>query len=314
MTLSTQWPEMSDRKRLELRYLLRQLKQFMPYQRAVLFGRYAGAEVKNNIGGFELLLITFHKPEKEGWQLEKMLQPYYPYEFCEEKIIHIETASMDEINRLGTENWFYTLVRDTGVIVKNDSRMDDFFDGKPVELARRYAHYRGQYDYFFGAASAMLDDAERRWLDSKPLAAFVALSYAAELFLRSVEAVFYDNHIRADDLATIFRRVRHFARELNQAFSLEDREKLLQLRELSKMRREPCMSSEELRIGVYRSYLGRVRLIQRLVQKVCERHLFYLEHGKSKSQMEDEAFQKAYAEVSRPDGSDAEFTLEDGAE
>lgn len=290
MLIRKGWPdELSNRNKQELEYLLRILRELILYKRAVLFGRYAGLRLRNGVGGYELLLLTREKPVLEGWQLEAEIERRYPHEFCEERNIHIETACMDEINGCGTKNWFYTTVRDTGTVVYDDNQLPAFFRAESVDHAVRYKLYRKRYDYLFGAASALLDDAERMWLGGNPHVASLDLSYAGEFLLRAMEATFYGNAIRTDDLLVLFRRVRYFSHELAQTFTLEDNHKVALFRELTRMRWEPCRSSEVLHLQKYRFHLSWLRRMQQLVQKSCERHLFYLKHGKPKSQMEEDA-------------------------
>ena len=290
MMIRKGWPdELSDRNRQELAYLLRMLRELLPYKRAVLFGRHAGLRLRNGIGGYELLLLTREKPALEGWQLEAEIGRRYPHEFYEERNIHIETACMDEINGCGTKNWFYATVRDTGTVVYDDSQLPAFFRAESVDHAVRHKRYRKRYDYLFGAACALLDDAERMWLGGNPHVASLDLSYAGEFLLRAMEATFYGNAIRTDDLLVLFRRVRYFSYELAQTFTLEDNHKVALFRELTRMRREPCRSCEVLHLQKYRFHLSWLRRMQQLVQRSCERHLFFLKHGKPKARMEEEA-------------------------
>ena len=80
MMIRKGWPdELSDRNRQELAYLLRMLRELLPYKRAVLFGRYAGLRLRHGIGGYELLLLTREKPALEGWQLEAEVERRYPH-------------------------------------------------------------------------------------------------------------------------------------------------------------------------------------------------------------------------------------------
>ena len=76
---------------------------------------------------------------------------------------------------------------------------------------------------------------------------------------------------------------------LAQTFTLEDNHKVALFRELTRMRREPCRSCEVLHLQKYRFHLSWLRRMQQLVQRSCERHLFFLKHGKPKARMEEEA-------------------------
>ena len=73
MSLHYTWPPLTSIHRSELKYLLGLLRTIMPYDRAILYGRYAGSRMRSEIGGYELLLVTRSMPTVEGWQIDPML-------------------------------------------------------------------------------------------------------------------------------------------------------------------------------------------------------------------------------------------------
>lgn len=135
----------------------------------------------------------------------------------------------------------------------------------------------------------MLDDAERLWSEKKPSLAVLQLSCAALFLLRAEETVFYGNAIQAPNLQTVFRRASLFSRKLVGAFRADDPPASAFFEQLTELRHAPCEQTDfVLPKRRYRMLLIKLRTMQDIVRSSCERHLFYLEHGKTKSQAEAE--------------------------
>lgn len=176
MTICEGWPEiLPAENRHELELLLEHLQTLMPFDRAVLYGRHAGIAPYNDIGGYELLLLTGGKPPLEGWRLEAEAAAVCT---IEQRPLHIETARMGLVNYIGNRSWYFTLVRDTGTIIFDNGRLHPFFEWEERRHDIRHTHYRKLYNYHFGAASTLLDEAERLWEEGHAAAAFIDLSFA----------------------------------------------------------------------------------------------------------------------------------------
>lgn len=62
--------------------------------------------------------------------------------------------------------------------------------------------------------------AEQAYNEGLPQIAAIHFAYAARFLLRVAEIVFYGNHIQTKDILRIFKRCRHFSRELQRMFPL----------------------------------------------------------------------------------------------
>lgn len=274
--------------RQELEQLLAYLQTRMPYGRAVLFGSYAGARVRNKIGGYELLLLTADRPAKEGWQLEAAIERGRPFDPIEPRPPHIETRSMQAVNRIGSRSWFYSQIRDSGTIVYDNGLLPAFFEAEELRHDLRYAYYKKQYNYFFGAAATLLNESERMWQEKKAATAFLDLSYAGAFLLRTLESLFYGNNIHTNNLLILFKRVRYFSRRLTKAFPLDSAEDRGFFPALQALREAPFHNDTSLHLTRYGFYLHRLRDMQEIVRCSCARHFEYLYTGKSRSEVEAE--------------------------
>ena len=290
MKMRRGWPEnMPAEKITELQHILGCLQMQMQFEMAVLYGRYAGGCMRSGMSGYELLLVTPNDPESDGWRLEEYLEAEYPVAARAEPMIHIETVNIHYLNNINTTNWFFWNIRMEGTIVCDSSNaVHGFFKSVVFKHLLAYRAARRSYDYFFTNGCRMLDDAERMWAENKrPQVAFM-LSYAALFLLRAEETVFFGYSIRTGNIQKIFRRARHFSKALAAGFELADRceaeffEKLVGLRHAPRNHEDFKLSESR-----YRFYLERLRKMQAIVRDSCERHLSYLEHGKTKKQWMD---------------------------
>ena len=280
---------MPAEKITELQHILGCLQMQMQFEMAVLYGRYAGGCMRSEMGGYELLLITPNDPESDGWRLEEYLEAEYPVAARAEPMIHIETVNIHYLNNINTTNWFFWNIRMEGTIVYDSSNaVHGFFKSVVFKHLLAYRAARHSYDYFFMSGSRMLDDAERLWAEKKiPLVAIV-LSYAALFLLRAEETVFFGYSIRTGNIQKIFRRARHFSKTLAAGFELADRVEAEFFEKLVGLRHAP-RNHEDFKLSKYRYqfYLERLRKMQAIVRDSCERHLSYLELGKTKKQWMD---------------------------
>ena len=290
MKMRRGWPEdMPAEKITELQQILSCLQTQMQFEMAVLYGRYAGGLMRSEMGGYELLLITQNDPEMDGWRLEEYLKTEYPVPSHAEQMLHIETVNIHYLNNTNTASWFFWNIRMEGTIVYDSGNaVHGFFNNTVFRHLHAYRAARRSYDYFFTNGSRMLDDAERMWSEKKlPQVAFM-LSYAALFLLRAEETVFFGYSVRTGNIQKIFRRARHFSKELAAEFKLTNRFEAELFDKLAGLRRAP-RNHEDFRLPYpqYRFYLERLRRMQSIVRNSCERHLFYLEHGKTKKQWMD---------------------------
>lgn len=145
----------------------------------------------------------------------------------------------------------------------------------------------------------MLDEAERLWGEEKPALAAIMLSYAAQFMLRGQEAVFFGNFIQTSDLQKSFRRARGFSSKLIKAFRRKSCSETPFFAQLMELRHAPRKHIDfVLAKRRYNMFLGKLRTMQDIIRDSCEQHLFYLEHGKTKSQMEAEAAAQTTADMS----------------
>lgn len=293
MKMQRGWPDIPDRNREELEHMLSLLATEFPFEIAILYGHYTGGRMRSEQEGYELLLVTQGEPGREGWELEEYLKGKYPTESRTEWTLHIETVNIHTLNNINTSNWFFWNIRMEGTIIHDSGktqgifRRTRFIHGKAYKLARR------QYNHFFTNGSNMLDETERMWNERKPSLAAIDLSYAAQFLLRAEETVFYGNFIQTSDLQKSFRRARVFSKRLLEEFPLDKRYNTEFFDQLVGLRHAPRNHADfELPEWRYRRLLGRLRRLQGIVRESCERHLFYLEHGKSQRQMDQEAMAK----------------------
>lgn len=290
MKMRRGWPEdMPAEKITELQHMLGCLQTQMQFEMAVLYGRYAGGLMRSEMGGYELLLVTQNDPEMDGWRLEEYLKTECPVESRAEQTIHIETVNIHYLNNTNTASWFFWNIRMEGTIVYDGGNaVHGFFKGIVFRHLLAYRAARRSYDYFFTNGSRMLDDAERLWAEKKLPQVAIMLSYAALFMLRAEETVFFGYSVRTGNLHKIFRRARHFSKALAAEFNLAKRSDAELFDKLAGLRRAP-RNHEDFRLPYpqYRFYLERLRRMQAIIRNSCERHLFYLEHGKTKKEWMD---------------------------
>lgn len=289
MKMQRGWPNIPERNREELEYILSLLETEFPFEIAILYGRYAGGRMRGEQEGYELLLVTQGEPEREGWELEEYLKRKYPTVSRFEWTLHIETVDIHTLNDTNTSNWFFWNIRMEGTIIHDSGKTQGIFRKTQFRHGKAYKLARRQYDHFFTNGSDMLDEAVRMWNAGKPSLAAIDLSYAAQFLLRAEETVFYGNFIRTPNLQKSFRRARVFSKRLLEEFPLDKRYNTEFFDQLVGLRHAPRNCTDfEFPKWRYLRILGRLRQLQDIVRESCERHLFYLEHGKSQHQMEQE--------------------------
>lgn len=293
MKMQRGWPDIPDRNREELEHILSLLETEFPFEIAILYGRYAGGRMRSEQEGYELLLVTQGEPGREGWELEEYLKGKYPTVSRTEWTLHIETVDIHTLNNTNTSNWFFWNIRMEGTIIRDSGKTQGIFRKTQFRHGKAYKLARRQYDHFFTNGSDMLDEAVRMWNAGKPSLAAIDLSYAAQFLLRAEETVFYGNFIHTPNLQKSFRRARVFSKRLLEEFPLDKRHNTEFFDQLVGLRHAPRNYTDfEFPKWRYLRILGRLRRLQDIVRESCERHLFYLEHGKTQHQMEQEAMAK----------------------
>ncbi len=292
MSLHYTWPPLTSIHRSELKYLLGLLRTIMPYDRAILYGRYAGSRMRSEIGGYELLLVTRSMPTVEGWQIEPMLDICFPREIREESRIRIETVQYEFMERSCRDSWFYAGILSEGIILYDNGSI-----GNPLPAARSLtpeaaAGLRRRYEFLYGAAGDMLRTAVRMWNKHRPELAAVSLSHAATLMLRAEETVFYGakNQIHTTQILPLFKRVRHYSRALANGFRPEDEVYAEFFENLTAYRDyEAIDPAQRLTWHKYKSYFRRLRAMQECIKISCQRHIHFLEYGRTLAKTVTEA-------------------------
>ncbi len=264
----------------------------MPYDRAILYGRYAGSRMRSEIGGYELLLVTRSMPTVEGWQIEPMLDICFPREIREESRIRIETVQYEFMERSCRDSWFYAGILSEGIILYDNGSI-----GNPLPAGRSLtpeaaAGLRRRYEFLYGAAGDMLRTAVRMWNKHRPELAAVSLSHAATLMLRAEETVFYGakNQIHTTQILPLFKRVRHYSRALANGFRPEDEVYAEFFENLTAYRDyEAIDPAQRLTWHKYKSYFRRLCAMQECIKISCQRHIHFLEYGRTLAKTVTEA-------------------------
>lgn len=288
MKMRRGWPEnLPAEKIAELQHILTCLQTQVQFEMAVLYGRYTGGRMRSEIGGYELLLISQDAPEMDGWRLEEYLKKEFPTETRSERMLHIETVNIHYLNNINTASWFFWNIRMEGTIVyDNSNAVHGFFKSTGFKHVKAYRAAQRSYDYFFTTGSRMLDDAERLWSENKRPQVAIMLSYAALFLLRAEETVFFGYFICSGNLQKIFRHARHFSRALAKEFKLTNRFDAEFFDKVGGLRHAPRNHENfELPGARYQYYLQRLRKMQKIIRTSCERHLFYLKHGKTNKEL-----------------------------
>jgi len=307
MKMRRGWPENLPAENIaELQQILTCLQRRMQFEKAVLFGRYAGGRMHSETGGYELLLITVSDPELDGWQLEEYIKTECRIEFSSEWMLHIETVGLHYMNDINTASWFFWNIRIDGTIVYDrGDASHGLFTSTIFQYTKAYRAARTSYEYYFKTGSRMLDAIEWLWSENQHAPVAILFSYAALFLLRAEETVFFGNFIHTGNLQRIFLRARHFSRALIREFKMTNRFDAAFFDKLAGLRHIPRIyDGFSLPEGRYRFYLKKLRKMESIVQSSCERHLFYLEHGKAK---------KEWMEMNRPDVQPEEPTVEEAA-
>lgn len=279
MEIRKGWPLMGNEKRSELESALRVLHSLTPFDKAILYGQYAEGNMFSLRGGYELLLVTRSKPQYEGWELEKKLTSLYKYEIREDTRFHIETACIHYINQLSTSSWFYTNVRNEGNVIFDTSESPKIFTRNGFRSAKAYKETKRFYNYYFGLGSNFLDEAERIWEDREFQRVALMLYYGALFLFRTMETVFYGNHIAAENIWRSFKRARHFSEELLEEFTAQEKDTYLFFDDLGSLRQIPHCKPLLLTTKKYKAYIRRLRTVQEIVKLCSERHLAALRSG-----------------------------------
>ncbi len=297
MKMRRDWMNVPEKNRAELERILFLLETEFEFSIAILYGRYVGGRMRNEMQGYELLLLTHDDPTREGWQLDEYLKSAFPTSKRHEWKLHIETVNIHTFNNINTASWFFWNIRTEGTIIYDNGREAlGVFRNTMFKHIEAYKLARSQYDYFFNNGSAMLDDAERLWDEQKPALAAIQLSYAAQFLLRAQETVFYGNFIHTSNLQKSFRRARVFSKRLVDAFNLNYPPDALLFEQLEGLRRAPRNHTDfALSERQYRRYRDALRKMQGIIRDSCGRHLFYLQHGKSAAQLKAEEAKRAEA-------------------
>lgn len=264
----------------------------MPYDRAILYGRYAGSRMRSEIGGYELLLVTRSMPTVEGWQIEPMLDICFPREIREESRIRIETVQYEFMERSCRDSWFYAGILSEGIILYDNGSIDNPLPAGRSLTPEAAAGLRRRYEFLYGAAGDMLRTAVRMWNKHRPELAAVSLSHAATLMLRAEETVFYGakNQIHTTQILPLFKRVRHYSRALANGFRPEDEVYAEFFENLTAYRDyEAIDPAQRLTWHKYKSYFRRLRAMQECIKISCQRHIHFLEYGRTLAKTVTEA-------------------------
>lgn len=295
------WVNIPENNKQELEYILSLLENELKFNIAILYGSFVGGKMRSEKGGYELLLLTPGKPTKEGWELEEYIRRKYANETRIVWKIHIETVSIDTFNQVNTSNWYFWNIRMEGTIIyDSDNTSHRICRRMQFKSAKAYRCARRKYDYFFTLGSNMLDEAECLWNDDKPALAAIQLSYAAQCLIRAEEMAFYGFIIHTPDLQKSFRRARLFSKKLIKEFWLDSECVPPLFEQLTELRNAPCEDIDFILTRKhYRKMLGKLRVLQEIIHESCERHLFYLEHGKTRRQMMEEKAAEMVSATSR---------------
>lgn len=297
MKMRKGWEGIPDINKAELEYMLSLLQPKFEFDIAILYGHYAGGRMRNEQGGYELLLLTQGDPPHEGWELEAYLKKEYPSRRRADWNLHIETVNIHTFNNINTANWFYWNIRLEGTIIYDSGKTQGIFHNTQFKHIRAYKLARSQYDYFFLIGSDLLDEAERLWRERKPALVAINLSYAAQFLLRAQETVFYGNFVQTSRLQVSFRRARVFSRKLIIVFNRSSCSEAPFFEQLEELRHAPREYIDFiLPARRYHKFLYKLRMLQDIIHDSCKRHLFYLEHNKSKQQMMREKYLADIAE------------------
>ncbi|WP_304379512.1 hypothetical protein [uncultured Parabacteroides sp.] len=289
MEMRRDWEGIPDKNKTDIEQMLSLLETKIEFDIVILYGRYAGGRMRSAQEGYEFLLLTRDDPTHEGWELEEFLKKEYPTESRAEWNLHIETVNIHTFNNINTASWFFWNIRMEGRIVYDSGNAPHrVFHYTSFKRVKAYKLARRQYDYFFIHGSDLLNEAERLWNEQKPVLAAINLSYAAQFLLRAEETVFYGNFIHTSELQKSFRRARVFSKKLSKAFNLAVHPDALFFEQLVGLRHAPLKYIDfVLPKWRYCKFLDKLRIIQETIRDSCQRHLSYLEHGKTKKQWMD---------------------------
>lgn len=273
MEIRSGWPLMGNEKRAELETVIDLLRTVMEFDKVILYGQYANGDMRSLKGGYELLLVTCTKPRYEGWELEKSLDSLYRYELREDTRFHIETACINHINRLGTSSWFYTNIRNEGRLVFDNGQSAKMVTKNGFRSSKAYKTTKRLYGCHFGAGSNFLDEARNVWDKGQFQTAALMLYYSALFLFRTIETVFYGNHIAAENIRGSFKRGSHFCKELAEEFPLHEKETHLFLQGIDSLRQISCCEPFLLTKKKYKFYSSRLYALQQTVKSCSEKHL-----------------------------------------
>lgn len=257
--------------RRELKRIVGIIRKHAEVDLVLLFGKYANGSMRSVLGGYEFLLVSQHECGINTFKLAEILDSVFCRSNRKEQNIFLHSCSLPSLKSSCSKgSYFFISICNEGIPLYDNKRCD-----YPLEQGHfNPATSQAAYDHYAEFAEVFLNRAESAWKDHQVRAAALNLFYTADMLFKAVESVFYGDVIRCSHLEYSYFRVRHFSRQLADAFNPMDFDNNMWyaalLYYLRYSRNRPAFKVYE---KDYQNCLAKVKSLRDIVDSVCVEHL-----------------------------------------
>lgn len=209
-------PEVNRR---ELNRIVGIIRKHADVDLILLFGKYANVSMRSVLGGYELLLVSQHERWINTFKLAEILDTDFCCSDRKEQNIFLHSCTLSSLKSSCSKgSCFFISICNEGIPVYDNKRCSYPLEQQPFNTAISQA----AYNHFSNFAEVFLNRAESAWNDHQVRAAALNLFYTADMLFKAIESVFYGDVIRCSHLEYSYFRVRHFSRQLADAFNPKD--------------------------------------------------------------------------------------------
>lgn len=257
--------------RLELRRIVGIIRKHAEVDLVLLFGKYANGSMRSVLGGYEFLLVSQHECGINTFKLAEILDSVFCHSNRKEQNIFLHSCSLSSLKSSCSKgSCFFISICNEGIPLYDNKRCDYPLEQGPFNTAGSQA----AYDHYAEFAEVFLNRAESAWNNHQVRMAALNLHYTADMLFKAIESVFYGEVIRCSHLEYSYFRVRHFSRQLADAFNPKDFDNNMWYAALLYyLRYSRNLPTFKIYEKDYQSCLAKLKSLRGIVDRVCREHL-----------------------------------------